>query len=201
MSLRNKLGTGFAALAVSAVPFAMSASSAAACTNVPSAASPGPATSCTIITETVTGGNYTLTAPANVTATGTTLNGTDQSSTYSVALATGDNTGSGAGWNETISQSVFTNVGATHTIGGVAQVSAVAEVPGPGTSTAPTGTQPTLPLTVPDETGTPVVFQTAAIGSGLGNFVVTPTVTFAVPASTYADTYTATAEVDLTAGP
>src|ERR1039458_6844196 len=118
MTLRNKLGTGFAALAVSAVPFALAASPAAACTDVspaPGGSAPsGPAVSCTLVTETVSGGNLTLTGPATATGGAITL-GADQTSTYSLAtLATGDNTGSGNGWNEAIAQTQFTT--GTHTL-------------------------------------------------------------------------------------
>ena len=68
----------------------------------------------------------------------------------------------------------------------------------------------TLPLNVPVPTASAtatagdspsVVFQTAEVGTGLGNFIVTPTVSFDVPADTYAGVYKAITEVNLTTGP
>jgi hypothetical protein len=162
------------------------------------------------------------------------LGAKDQIQHYSIAENTGDNTGTGNGWNETISQTTFTS--GAHTIGansgsgelfertsgagkvGVASGNTGAAVTGvvyvdaaENTDTNPVESTPlVVPLNVPvptvSATGSAgdspsVVFQTAEVGSGLGNFVVTPTVSFDVPANTYAGTYTATTEVDLTTGP
>jgi hypothetical protein len=189
------------------------------------------------VTEVVTGGSLTLTANGTATATPTTLGAKDQIQHYSIAENTGDNTGTGDGWNETISQTTFTS--GSHTIGknsgsgevfgatsGAGKVGTESENSGAAvtnvvyvdapenTDTNPVETTPLVdPLNVPVPTESSptaeghkgdapsVVFQTAEVGTGLGNFIVTPTVSFDVPANTYAGTYTATTEVDLTTGP
>jgi hypothetical protein len=162
-----------------------------------------PATACTVVTNVINGGLLTVTAPANVSATPDDLLSTagDQVNAYSIPLATGDNTGSGNGWSESISQSPFSD---THGHGlGTSAISAVtvANISN-STNTAPTeDTDPiTVPIAVPSTTPG-AIFQTADLGTGLGNFLVTPTVEVNIPANTYAGIYTATAEVDLTQGP
>jgi hypothetical protein len=173
----------------------------------------------------------TLTAEAAKTASATTLGPKDQIQHYSIPEVTGDNTGTGHGWNETISQTTFTS--GSHTIGSNSGSGELFEqTTGAGkagkesgntgaavtnvdaaenTDTNPVEETPLVaPLNVPVPTTShsatagdspSVVFQTAEVGSGLGNFIVTPTISFDVPANTYAGSYTATTEVDLSTGP
>src|ERR1039457_7182343 len=87
--------TGLATLAVAAVPFALTAAPAAACSNVnpaPGFGTPtGPAVSCTTVTEQVNAGSLTLVGPATATPSPKTISSSDQTNTYTLALATGDN--------------------------------------------------------------------------------------------------------------
>lgn len=226
MSFRSSVKLGLATAAVVAVPFVMAASASASyvCSNEsPNAATPllGPAVACTTVTETVTGTALTLTAPSEVAAGSTTLGAVDKTTTYSIGETTGDNTGTGNGWQEAIAQTPFTS--GAHTLGANtasgslegasgAAVTHVAEANvADSTNTAPTGSEPATPVDVPvpsqsspDNSGSggnAVVFETAAVNSGLGNFLITPTVTVDVPANAYAGAYTATTEVDLSTGP
>jgi len=61
-------------------------------------------------TATITGGTLTETTSSAPTIN-TTLNGTDQTPTYTMAIDTNDATGSGAGWNLTITSTQFTTGG------------------------------------------------------------------------------------------
>ena len=134
--------------------------------------------------------------------------GANQTETYSLAtLATGDNTGSGAGWSEDISQSPFVGTAGpalTNTDNiPTAETIAPGTFTAVGTSTLPVtdAVNPDLATAVTADGSTQTEFADAALNTGEGNFTSAPVVTFSVPADTYAGTYTATAEVDLTSGP
>jgi len=190
----------------------------------------GPAVACTTVTDVVSGSALTISTTetaVNSTGAGNTLGHTDGVASYSIAYKTGDNTGTGDGWKETIDQTPFTSTLALHghvrTIGddtnpthvhyttsGAAVTSVGTANGAESTNTAIGGSEPVgegAIVNVPNPVGTEspepsgTVFETAAVESGLGNFIITPTVTVEIPANTYAGTYTATTEVDLTAGP
>src|ERR1039458_851123 len=183
------LKTGLATLAVAAVPFAIAASPAAACTV-------NGFTTCTTVTETVGAGSLTLTSPSNVQPTGITF-GTDQTNSYTLDLNTGDNTGSGAGWNEALSQTPFTastsEVGGTSTLPTAETIASAATFTAVGASTLPTPSAANL--TAVTAGGSSAVIANAGTDTGEGNFTSSPAVTFTVPANTYAGSYTAVAEV------
>jgi hypothetical protein len=59
------------------------------------------------------------------------------------------------------------------------------------------------PLAVPAGAGPPTAVKlfNAAANTGMGSFTVTPTVQVAIPANTFAGTYTSTVTVALVSGP
>src|SRR5436853_5893529 len=67
------------------------------------------ADSSTGATATVNAGNLSESGPANVSATPVTLDGTDKTTSYALALTLIDARGSGAGWNLTITSTTFTS--------------------------------------------------------------------------------------------
>src|SRR2546421_4334030 len=67
------------------------------------------ADSSTGATVAVTGGSLSETGPSTVSATPVTLNGSDQTTTYSMGLTVTDPRGSGGGWNLTITSTMFTS--------------------------------------------------------------------------------------------
>src|ERR1017187_6339832 len=107
-----------AAVAAVALPLTLLVTTAGAYTS--SVVGSTPASGNTTVTEVVTAGSLTLSGPdattAGAVAAGvvtpgaTVLNGTDQLKGYSLSpLNVTDNTGTGAGWNETISQTTFSH--------------------------------------------------------------------------------------------
>jgi hypothetical protein len=158
----------------------------------------------TTATLSVNGGSLTE-VNATTPTPSVTLNGTDQTVTYTLAITATDATGSGAGWNLTITSTQFSTGGGTpktlatnaSTITGV-----TAACVGGSTCTNPTNSV-TYPAAVPagGTAPTAVEFFNAAASSGMGKFTITPTVAIAIPANTFAGTYTSTITLAAVSGP
>jgi hypothetical protein len=126
-----------------------------------------------------------------------TLDGTDQTVSYSPMLGVVDARGSGAGWNVQISATTFSD-GSGHSLA-AGQVSSVASACKAGsTCTLPTSSGITYPLTI---SGTAAKFFSAALNTGLGKVDVTPTIDIVIPGNAYAGTYTSTVTLAATTGP
>jgi hypothetical protein len=148
-------------------------------------------------TATVTGtAGISLNLPSNPSITDT-LDGTDQTVSYSPTLGVVDARGTGAGWNLQISATPFSD-GATHTLaqGTVASVSQACKAG--STCTVAISSGITYPLTI--GTTAAKVFN-AAVNTGLGKIDVTPTINVAIPGNAYAGTYTSTVTLAATTGP
>jgi hypothetical protein len=154
-------------------------------------------------TGTVEGGSLSLTTTAAPTFS-TTLDGTDKTPTYALPLTIEDLTGTGAGWNTTISSTQFTTGGeGAHTLSPTASsITGVTNACAEGdTCTNPTNAI-NYPLTVPaGAEAAAVKFFNAAAGSGMGGFSNTPTVAVSVPATTYAGSYSSTLTLASISGP
>jgi hypothetical protein len=148
-------------------------------------------------TATVTGtAGVSLTLPSNPSITNT-IDGTDQTASYSPVLGLVDARGTGAGWNLTISATAFTD-GSGHTLA-AGTVTAAAQACHSGSScTAATSSGITYPLTI---TATAAKVFNAALNTGLGKIDVTPTVQVAIPGNAYAGTYTSTVTLAAATGP
>jgi len=152
----------------------------------------------------------TLTATANVAGTAgislnlpsnpsisDTLDGTDQTASYTPVLGVVDARGSGAGWNLQISATTFSD-GSGHTLA-PEQVASVASACNAGsTCTAAASSGITYPLTI---AGGASKFFNAAVNTGLGKINVTPTISVAIPGNAYAGTYTSTVTLAAVTGP
>ena len=151
----------------------------------------------------------TLTATATVTGSGgislshsataslsSTLDGTDQTVTYAPVLNVVDATGTGNGWNLTVSATNF--VSGSHTLapGTITGVTAACKAGNSCTNATSSGI--TYPLTVG---GTSAKFFNAAVNTGLGKIDVTPTFDVSVPGNAYAGTYTSTVTLAAVSGP
>jgi hypothetical protein len=147
-------------------------------------------------TATVAGtAGISLNLPSNPSISDT-IDGTDQTVSYSPILGVVDARGTGAGWNLTISATALTD-GASHTL--AQNLSAVSSVCHAGsTCTAGTSSGITYPLTV---STTAAKFFNAALTTGLGKVDVTPTVQVAIPGNSYAGTYTSTVTLASVSGP
>ena len=117
-------------------------------------------------------------------------------------MTVNDATGSGTGWNVTVTSTTFTtgskNLATTaSTVTGVTSACAVST-----TCTSPTNATG-YPLTVPAAAAPPTAVKlfNAAANTGLGNFTLTPTVQVAIPANTFAGTYTSTITLAVVSGP
>jgi WxL domain surface cell wall-binding len=167
-------------------------------------ASTGSGTGATVA---VSGGSLSESGPTNVSATPVTLTGDDQTTSYDLGLTVNDPRGNGAGWNLTITSTTFTGVNPSNqlstTASSIDSTPAVACISGGGHCTSPDDTGVSYPKGVPADTIAPtaVKFFSAAAGSGLGKFTITPTITVSIPANTIADTYTSTVSVAVVSGP
>lgn len=161
------------------------------------------ADSSTGTTAVVNAGNLTEAAPTAVAATPVTLNGTDQTTTYSLALTVTDARGSGAGWNLTITSTTFTT--GTHSLSTSASI--INAAPVIACTSGSTCTNPTnsvmYPLNVPaaSTAPTPVKLFDAAANTGMGGFTITPTMTISIPANTFVGSYTSTVSIAVVSGP
>jgi hypothetical protein len=154
-------------------------------------------------TATVTGaGSLALSSGATASLTDT-LDGTDQTVSYTVPLTLTDARGSGAGWNLTLTSTTF-NDGATHTLSTSAStIASVAMACVAGGSCTNATNAITYPVTVPAATTAPAavkVFNSAAT-TGLVRFTITPTINVAIPGNSYAGTYNSTLTVAAVSGP
>ena len=156
-------------------------------------------------TATVNAGTLTLSTSATPSVS-VTLDGTDQAPSYTLPMSVNDYTGSGNGWNVTITSTQFTTGGGSpHTLSTSASTATAASATCAGgtTCTNPTNAV-TYPLAVPaGGSGPPTAVKlfNAAANTGMGGFTVTPTVQVAIPANTYAGTYTSTVTVAVVSGP
>jgi len=156
----------------------------------------------TVATTTNAFASLTESGPTSVSATPVTLNGTNQTTTYTLPLSV-DNTGmgNGNGWNLTITSTTLT--AGSHTLATTASTIQSAPTVGGCTNSCPSNTI-TYPLTIPagSTTPTPVKFFNAAAGTGKGSGItVTVTVTVAIPANTFQGSYTSTVNVVIASGP
>jgi hypothetical protein len=156
------------------------------------------------VTGTINAGSLGITTSATPSFS-VTLDGSDKTPTYTVPTTVTDTTGTGAGWNLTITSTQFTTGGgapktlATNasTITGVNS-----SCTGTGTCTSPTNSIG-YPLGVPAGSSPPaaVKYFNAAASTGAGEFTNTPTVQVAVPASASTGTYTSTLTLAAVSGP
>jgi WxL domain surface cell wall-binding len=195
----KKSGSRMAAALQHRVFLALLATSfAAAALAVPSLASTG--------TATISAGTFGfVSTPPNVSFAAT-LNGLDQTVNATQALDVGDATGSGTGWNITATSTTFTTGGGSpHLLS--TSATTVTSAPADACDASATCTlatnSVTYPYTLPAAAVAPTATKlyNAAANTGMGNQTVTPTWKLAVPASTFAGTYTSTWTLSLVSGP
>lgn len=156
----------------------------------------------TTVTANVNAGALAITGPATASVT-VTLNGLDQTPTYTLALVGKDETGSGTGWNLTITSTTFTTGAPVHTLSTTASsLTGVTSACAQGTCTNPTNAI-TYPVGVPAGATAPVAvkFFNSAANTGMGDFNVTPTIGVTIPANAFAGTYTSTVTTAIVSAP
>jgi hypothetical protein len=164
------------------------------------AATSAPAANVTA-TATVTGGTLSLASSA-APAFSVTLNGTDQTPSYTMPMTVTDATGTGAGWNVTITSTAFTTGPKSFANGASTVTGVTATCVAATTCTNPTNST-TYPLIVPAAAAPPTAVKlfNSALNTGLGSFTLTPTVQVAVPANTFAGTYVSVITLAVVSGP
>jgi hypothetical protein len=159
----------------------------------------------TTVTCFAASGALSETAPANVSATPVTLNGADQMTTYTLPLTVSDtrNGNNQDGWNLTITSTTFSS--GTRSLATTAStINTAPTAVCIGSCTLPTNSVTySPPLTVPAGNSAPtaVKFFNAAKNTGTGTMTITPTITIAIPANTFAGTYTSTVTIAISGGP
>ncbi len=137
-----------------------------------------------------------------------TLAGIDQTVNYTLPVTVVDATGTGNGWNLTITSTAFTTGGdSPHTL--AANASTITSVASACVTETSTCTNPSnavsYPLALPAGASAPTAakFFNAAADTGLGKFTITPTISIAIPANTYASEsgYSSTITVAVVSGP
>jgi hypothetical protein len=156
-------------------------------------------------TAVVNAGLLSETGPGSTSANAITLTGDDQTMTYALGLTVADARGSGAGWNLTITSTLFDDGHGHQLASNASNINAAPTVvcSGVGGHCVNPTNSIAYPLGVPAASPAPaaVKFFNAAANSGLGKFSITPTVTISIPGSTYAGTYTSTVSVAIVSGP
>ena len=163
-----------------------------------------PAASAATATATLTAGSLAFVAtPPDVTFS-VALNGTDRTTTATQGIDVGDATGSGAGWNVTATSTTFTTAG-SKTL--PTSATTVQSSPSIGCDAGVTCTTATngvsYPYTLPAAGVAPTATKlfNAAVNTGMGNQTVTPTWRLAVPANSFAGSYTSTWTLSLVSAP
>jgi hypothetical protein len=147
-------------------------------------------------TATVTGASgISMALPADPSISDT-LDGTDQTVSWTALLGVVDARGTGAGWNLTVSATSFSD-GSGHSLSPGTITGITTACQGGNACTAATNGI-SYPLTL---SGTAQKFFNAAANTGMGKVNVTPSVSVAVPGNTYAGTYTSTVTLAAVSGP
>ena len=142
-----------------------------------------------------------VSVPSSVAFSGLTLSGVNQTSTASLPLDIGDATGSGNGWNVTLSATTFTNAaGDTLAYSDFSVLST--SPPTVACDTNSTCTVATLGSLYPYTlSATATKLLSSAAGTGMGDQTVTIPWSASIPANAYAGTYTSTWTFTLVSGP
>lgn len=148
-------------------------------------------------TAVVTGGSLSITNPLAANFAGRSITGANQTTTAALdAYSVSDLRGSGAGWHTTAQASQFT--GASHNLAVGSLLMSAPTVAANGT----TSPDPTVTLvdTVIDNGAASVA--SAAMNEGMGTYDFSATtLTLALPADVYADTYASTVTVSVITAP
>lgn len=156
------------------------------------------------VSGTLSAGTLSLTTSATP-SFALTLDGTDQTASYTLPTTVTDATGSGAGWNLTVTSTQFSTGGASPLTlpTSASSLTSITNACAPGsTCTTPTNSV-TYPVSIPAGSTAPtaVKYFNAAANTGRGKFTNTPTVAVTVPANASAGSYTTTLTLSAVSGP
>jgi hypothetical protein len=163
--------------------------------------SAGQAGAATPGTATITGGTLAMTAPTSV-AFSATLTGANQSVGASQAIGVNDSTGTGTGWNVSLTSTTFAAGALTLPDNIVTDTAASGACNATVTCTLATNST-SYPLTVPSATTAPTAVKilNSAANTGLGAQTWTHSMSLALLASAKAGAYTSTWTYSLVSAP
>ena len=143
--------------------------------------------------------------PVNLTFPALSLDGSNQSATASLPLDIADATGSGAGWNVTITSTQFSSGSATlpATATSVNAMPSASCDPNASCTPATFSSALSYPVTVPAGSTAPSATRlfSAAADSGMGDQTLSPAFILAVPANAAAGVYSSDWTLSLVSGP
>ena len=142
-----------------------------------------------------------VSSPANVTFSPVTLSGFNQTATATQTLDVGDNTGSGAGWSITLSNTPFTSGADTLANSAFTAATPAQPVCDPGATCAKAvwSALVSYPYALPGATATKLLSTSA--NSGMGDQTVNLLWSEVIPSASFAGTYTSTWTLTLASGP
>lgn len=153
---------------------------------------------------TLNAGNLSLESVSAVTLAPITLSGRNQTTTGSLSIGVNDATGSGAGWSVSATSTQFKNAGGrtlpTNATTATGSPSATC-ASGSTCTTAQWDALPAFTLPAGATAPTAVKLLSNKAGAGMGAQTVTQGFTVAVPANTYAGSYTSTWTITLATAP
>ena len=152
-------------------------------------------------TATITGGALAMTAPASV-AFSATLTGANQTALASQLVNVVDSTGTGAGWNVTLTSTTFVSGGNSLPNNSVTDTAAAGACAAGVTCTLATNSV-AYPLTVPAGTTAPTAIKilNAAVNTGMGGQDWTHSMSLGLLGSVQAGTYDSTWTYSLVSAP
>jgi WxL domain surface cell wall-binding len=144
------------------------------------------------VSSTITGGSLTETNSAPI-INDETLDGLDQTLTITMPIAISDTTGSGDGWNVTITSTTFTT-GTRSLANNATTVTAISAACHTNSTCTLPKNAVKYPLIIPADATAPgaVKLFKAASNTGMGQIDLTPTIEVALPANVYAGIYRST---------
>lgn len=157
------------------------------------------------VSETLNPGTLSFidSTPGNVTFPGTALSNADQTVTATQPITVADATGSGSGWSVAVTSTTFTTGSRTLSNNATTVLAAPSLACKAATTCTLATNAVTFPFTLPAAAVAPTAQKlfNAAVDTGLGAQTFTPTWRLAIPATTYAGTYTSTWTFTLSSGP
>lgn len=166
---------------------------------------PQPPNASLAVSETLTAGTLSFIdgTPAAVNFPSIPLASSDQTVTAAQPLVVADATGSGNGWSISVTSTTFTTGSRTLSNNATTVQSAPTIACKAATTCTPATNSVSYPFTLPAAGTAPTAQKlfSAAVNTGLGAQTVTPTWRLAIPATTYAGTYTSTWTFTLMSGP
>jgi len=147
-------------------------------------------------------GSMSMTSGSSATMTDT-LDGTDQTVSWSIPLSVDDARGTGAGWNLTATSTTFDDGVGDSLPSDASQIASVAAACNSGGSCSTPTNAISYPINLPAGATAPtaIKFFNSATSTGMGDFTITPTFDVSIPGNSYSGTYTSTVTFAAVTGP